>query len=173
MPKTIPKIINHIGVSVTNLDEAVKWYLDILGFDLIKREDITADDSSLIASNFRTIFGTHFKAVKVAWLSTGNQVGLEIFEFVEPKAERRPNNFEYWKSGFFHICITDPNIDELARKIKENGGKKLSENDVNQCPQILSASESKPHHKLVYCEDPFGNIIEIFTRSYEQFNVTE
>lgn len=31
---------------------------------------------------------------------------------IEPKAERRiEDNFEYWKSGFAHICITDHDIE--------------------------------------------------------------
>jgi hypothetical protein len=34
---------------------------------------------------------------------------FEVFEFVDPKEEQRENNFEYWKTGFFHIGITDPN----------------------------------------------------------------
>lgn len=58
--------------------------------------------------------------MRIVWSSSGNQVGFEIFEYIDPKAERRINdNFEYWKSGFFHICITDPNIEEYCKKISE------------------------------------------------------
>jgi catechol 2,3-dioxygenase-like lactoylglutathione lyase family enzyme len=32
-----PRTINHIAVSVSNLEEAIKWYQDILGFTLIKQ----------------------------------------------------------------------------------------------------------------------------------------
>jgi catechol-2,3-dioxygenase len=32
-----PKILNHIGVSVPNLEEAVKWYKDILGFTTVNQ----------------------------------------------------------------------------------------------------------------------------------------
>ena len=34
--------------------------------------------------------------------------------------------FEYWKSDFFHICITDPDIEELCKKISGSGSKKRS-----------------------------------------------
>ena len=52
--------------------------------------------------------------MRIVWSSSGNQVGFEIFEYIDPKAEGRINdNYEYWKSGFFHICITDSNIEEL------------------------------------------------------------
>ncbi len=98
--------------------------------------------------------------MRTVWLSSGNQVGIEIFEYLDPKAERRINdNFEYWKSGFIHICITDPNIEELCRKISENGGKQRS--------KIWDIPPSKGY-KIAFCEDPFGNVIEIYTHSYER-----
>ena len=70
---------------------------------------------------FQDIFGQQFKKLRLAHFSFGNKVGFEIFEFIEPKEENRQINFEYWKTGFFHICITDPNIEELTKSIVENG----------------------------------------------------
>ena len=95
----------------------------------------------------------------MAWLSSGKQVGFEIFEYIEPKAQRRHENFEYWKSGFTHICITDPNIDHFCTKISSIRGKQRS--------NIWEIVQYKGY-KIVFCEDPFGNIIEIYSNSYEQ-----
>jgi catechol-2,3-dioxygenase len=129
-----PKTINHIAVSVPNLEEAMKWYTEILGFTVINPPvEIVADDS-LIGIAVKDIHGPKLKKMRMAWLSSANQVGLEIFEYVEPRAERRTDNFEYWKSGFIHICVTDP--DKGIR--------------------------------IAFCENPFGNIIEIYDHSYEQ-----
>ena len=100
MTKTYPKVINHIGVSVIDLNRAVNWYEEVLGFTVLRRETIKVEDSSLASSNFKGIFGTNFKKVNVAWLSSGNSVGFELFEFEDPKAVQRPNNFEYWKPVF-------------------------------------------------------------------------
>jgi hypothetical protein len=33
--------------------------------------------------------------------------------------------------------------------------------------EVLTLFEDAPH-QLVYCEDPFGNLVEIFTHSHEQ-----
>jgi hypothetical protein len=49
--------------------------------------------------------GPGFKKMRTVLLSSANQVGFEISEYVDPKAERCMDNFEYWKSGFFHIFI--------------------------------------------------------------------
>ena len=124
MTNTYPRVINHVGVSVISLNKAVNWYEEVLGFSVLRRETIRAEDSSLISSNFKRIFGANFKRVQVAWLSSGNLVGFELFEFEGPRAEQRADNFEYWKTGIFHICITDPNIEDLCKKfaIMEESG---------------------------------------------------
>ena len=155
-----PKTINHIAVSVTNLDKAVKWYQEVFGFNVINGPvEIVADDSAL-GMVVKDIHGANFKKMRVVWLSSGNQVGIEIFEYLDPKAERRINdNYEYWKSGFFHICVTDPNIEELCKKISESGGKQRS--------KIWDIAPSRGY-KIAFCEDPFGNVIEIYTHGYEQ-----
>jgi hypothetical protein len=44
------------------------------------------------------------------------------------KVERRTDNFEYWKSGFIHICVTDPDIERLCKKflkVEEDNGARF------------------------------------------------
>jgi catechol 2,3-dioxygenase-like lactoylglutathione lyase family enzyme len=154
-----PRTINHIAVSVTDLNRAVKWYKEVFGFTVVNGPvEFEADDSSLgIAA--RDIHGPNFRKMRMVWLSSGNQVGFEMFEYIDPKAERRIDNFEYWKSGFFHICVTDPNIEELCKRISDSGGRQRS--------RIWDVDPEKGY-KIAFCEDPFGNVIEIYTHSYER-----
>lgn len=60
--------------------------------------------------------------------------------------------------GFFHICLIADDIERLAGEITASGGKRHSD--------IWSTWEKKPYY-LIYCEDPFGNIIELYSRSTE------
>jgi len=82
-----------------------------------------------------------------------------MFEFDHPKSERRKDNFEYWKTGIFHFCVTDPDIEGITARIVDNGGKLRT--------RIWQIVPDKPY-KLAYCEDPWGNIVEVYTHSYEQ-----
>ncbi|WP_232304235.1 VOC family protein [Jeotgalibacillus campisalis] len=59
----------------------------------------------------------------------------------------------------FHFCVQDPDIEGLVEKILAHGGKK-------RMPIREYYPNDKPY-KMVYVEDPFGNIFEIYTYSYE------
>ena len=154
-----PKVINHIAVSVPDLEQAIIWYKEVFGFTMVRGPVEFVADDSLTGRAVRDIHGPALKKMRMAWLSSGNQIGFEIFEYIEPKAQRRQDNFEYWKSGFTHICITDPNIEDLCNRISETGGKQRS--------KIWEIVPDKGY-KIVFCEDPFGNIIEIYSDGYEQ-----
>ena len=150
------KMINHIAFSVPDLDQAIKWYKEVLGFTTVKEPVEVVADDSLLGMAVKDMHSPNLKKMRVALLSSANQVGFEIIEYVEPKVERRrvTDNFEYWKSGFFHTCVIDHNIEELCKKISETGGKQRS--------KIWEVVPDKGY-KMALCEDPFGNIIQIIT----------
>jgi catechol 2,3-dioxygenase-like lactoylglutathione lyase family enzyme len=149
-----PRIINHIAFSVSDLDQAMEWYKEVLGFTVVKEPVEFVVDDSLRGKAAKDMHGPSLKKMRTVLLSSANQVGFEIFEYVDPKTERRMDNFEYWKSGFFHICIIDFNIEQLCKKISETGGKQRS--------KIWEIVPDKGY-KMALCEDPFGNIIQIIT----------
>lgn len=74
-------------------------------------------------------------------------------------AARPESNFEYWKSSVFHFCIQDPDVEGLAARIVAAGGKQ-------RMPVREYFPGQKPY-RMVYMEDPFGNILEIYSHSYE------
>ena len=154
-----PRAITHVGITVTNIESAIRWYKEIFGFHTLAGPvQLVADDSHFgkISSD---IFGSEFRKGKLALLTGSNGVCVEIFEFEEPLSQKRKEGFEYWKTGIFHFTIIDPDVENLVRQIVETGGKSRS--------QIWQFFPDKPY-KMAYCEDPFGNIIEIYSHSTEQ-----
>jgi len=158
--KIYPRAFSHIGISVPDIDKAVAWYSEVLGLNVLMGPTQNDGDDTHIGKLNKSVFGKNFFKSKVAHLSTCNGIGIELFEFIEPKSEKPKNNFEYWKCGTFHFCLIDPNIEEFTKSIENNGGKLRS--------PILSIYPNKPY-KMVYCEDPFGNTFEVYSHSYEQF----
>lgn len=152
-----PRSFSHIGLSVPDLDKAVEFYTEVLGWYTIMEPAPVYNDDTAIGQMCRDVFGNDWKQFRIAHLATGDKVGVELFEF--PHNEKPDNNFEYWKTGIFHFCVQDPNIEELVEKIKQHGGKQ-------RMPIREYYPDDKPY-KMVYVEDPFGNIFEIYTHSYE------
>jgi catechol 2,3-dioxygenase-like lactoylglutathione lyase family enzyme len=152
------RVLTHVGLVVADIDAAVAWYTAVLGFVALAPAVVLAADSHAgrVAA---AIYGERFRRCKQAQLMAGNGVAVELFEFVDPPTQPRGGEFEYWRAGFFHICVVDPDIHGLAAAIVASGGRQRSE--------VLTLFEDAPY-QLVYCEDPFGNLIEVFTHSHEQ-----
>jgi catechol 2,3-dioxygenase-like lactoylglutathione lyase family enzyme len=159
MPDRYPGAITHVGVTVTDLDHAIRWYREIFGFQVLIGPVDLAGDESHRGHILRDIFGADFQKCRLAHLFGANGVCIELFQFDDPKSEARESNFDYWKTGIFHLAIVEPEIETVVQRIAETGGKRRS--------AVWTLFPDKPY-KLAYCEDPFGNIIELYTHSTEQ-----
>ncbi len=77
---------------------------------------------------------------------------LEIFEYSPEEQETIPPAIN--KQGFAHIAFHVENVEEITKKIIENGGKKYGE-------IIRTEIEDVGILTAVYTRDPEGNIVEI------------
>ena len=154
---TYPRTFSHIGLSVPSVEEALKFYTEVLGWYVIMPPTVITEDDSAIGIMCTDVFGPNWKSFKIAHMSTVDRIGVELFEFLNHETPK--NNFEYWKTSIFHFCVQDPDVEGLAAKIVAAGGKQ-------RMPVRYYFPGEKPY-RMVYCEDPFGNIVEIYSHSYE------
>ncbi len=153
-----PRTFSHIGISVTDIEKAVDFYSNVLGFYVIMPvSEVKRENNTAIGKMCIDVFGENFKDFKIAHLSTGDKIGIELFEFPETPKEKAL--FNPYKAGIFHFCVQDPDVEGLAEKIVKAGGKQ-------RMPIRYYYPDEKPY-RMVYMEDPFGNIIEIYSHSYE------
>lgn len=157
-PLPLPRVINHIGLTVPDIFAAIDWYRDVLGFTHLMGPRVL-EAGSEATHETPSIFGPRFRKAYQAHMLAGNGVGLELFQFVEPAVERPADNFEYWKVGVFHLCVTDPDVEGMARRIVEAGGR--------QRIPVFEFVPGRPY-RLVYCEDPWGNVLEVMSHSYTE-----
>jgi len=148
-------VLNHVAISVPDCDAAVEWYTTVLGFRNLRPDRTTSRARDPEASIFK-IYGDGLQEVKMAWLGTGNSVGFEVFEFINPKYKGGPA-FDYARGGFFHIAVTVPEPEVLAEKVVKAGGKRIG------LPVQLYDGDS-----AVYVQDPWGNVVELLSCSMEQ-----
>lgn len=156
--KTYPKTFSHIGITVPNIEKAVKFYTEVMGFYVIMEPTIVKEENeTAIGQMCIDVFGKGWETFKIAHLSTGDRIGFELFEFKE--SENLKPNFEPFRTGLFHFSVQDPDVEGLVKKIVEAGGKQ-------RMPIREYYPEDKPY-RMCYVEDPFGTVFEIYSHSYE------
>lgn len=120
--RTYPKAFSHIGLSVPDLEKAAAFYQEVMGWYTIMKPTVVMEESeSAIGKMCVDAFGKGWGSFKIAHLSTGDKIGVEMFEF---KNNRKPAEFEFWNTGTFYFCVQDPNIEALVEKIVARGGKR-------------------------------------------------
>lgn len=152
-----PRTFSHIGLSVPDVEKALEFYTGVFGWYVIMQPTVITEDDSAIGVMCTDVFGAGWGTFKIAHMSTGDRVGVELFQF--PNAVAPENNFEYWKTSIFHFCVQDPDVEGVAERIVAAGGKQ-------RMPVRYYFPGEKPY-RMVYCEDPFGNIVEVYSHSYE------
>ena len=150
--------LNHVAVSVPDVDAASQWYVDTLGFTRLRATSAVDRETNPEAVIFK-IYPSSLRRVRTAYLSAGNGIGFEQFEFQEPQIQAGSEaKFErdYHRGGFFHAAVTTNDIDGLADRVVKAGGKLIGETIC------IYADKAR------YVEDPWGNVLELMTASFEQ-----
>ena len=72
---------SHIGITVPDLDKAVEFYTKAFGLYVIMPPSEVVRDDSAIGQMCDDVFGDGWERFRIAHLSTGDGIGLELFEF--------------------------------------------------------------------------------------------
>ncbi len=155
---TYPRAFSHIGLSVPDLEKAVKFYRDVMGWYVVMQPTVVKEENdSAIGIMCEEVFGSGYESFKIAHMVTSNAIGIELFEFKQNDKERVP--FDFIKTGMFHFCIQDPDIEGMVAKIVAHGGK--------QRMPIREYYPNEKPYRMCYVEDPFGIVFEVYSHSYE------
>lgn len=117
-----PRNFSHIGISVPDIQKAVDFYKNIMNWYVIMKPTLVKEEKdTAIEIMCIDVFSEGWGEFKIAHLSTGDGIGIEIFEF--PQNNKSKHEFNPYPTGVFHFSVKDPNIEELTKKIVEAGGK--------------------------------------------------
>jgi catechol 2,3-dioxygenase-like lactoylglutathione lyase family enzyme len=143
-------VITHVGIAVPELEPALRWYSEVLGFERlggITRVRESEGHAGVVAAD---VLGRGFGSFSQGHLVGANGVALELFEFEDSAAQRR---------GIFHACVVARDVTRAAERIAASGGRRSS--------RIWPIFEGEPY-LACYCEDPFGNTVELYSHRHER-----
>lgn len=152
--------MNHVGIMVGDMDKAVEFYIQALGLKIVMNNtQVIEERESAIGRMCIAVFGEGFKGFNIAHLVTTDGIGVELFEMKE-REERHEVDFS--RLGIFHFCLQTDDFEGAIKRIEQYGGK--ARMDIMR----YHPEDDNKLAKMVYLEDPFGNLFELYSHSYEE-----
>lgn len=151
-------------MAVDDVDKAADWYGKHFGFRRIRSDRVNDQNVDGTNAPLYRIYGESLRKVKIAWLSTGNSVGFEIFQFIDPPTDSAETILKDWtlqnqyqRGGVFHVAVTAPDPEAVARRACEDGAVQIGE--------TVTVGDDE---RAVYLRDPWGIVMEVLSCSYDQ-----
>ncbi len=137
------KGFRHVGIVVKDMEKALYFYRDLLGFKIVKKMQ---ESGNYIDS----VCGVKKISVITVKLSADDNNLIELLYFISPVSK---NNAAKGLTdvGFSHISCTVENIDATYDRLSKAGIH------FNSLPQV----SSEGYAKVAFCLDPEGNFIEL------------
>lgn len=161
--KQYPICLSHIGITVPNLEKAIKFYEEVFGWYHLAGPYETVRDGGPASRFTDTIYakdGHEWTRFRNAHMTTGDRIGIELFEFEGGYAPE--DGFEFKRQGLFHFAVTTPDMDGFLENLKAHGGEQYSER--------MRRTVDGREYSIVFVKDPFGNVFELYSHSYEVMN---
>jgi len=134
--------IHHIAIGIPDLDAALSFYRDTLGFEEVQRAEFS-DPVPLVEA----AIGLSGPKAKMAMLRGGN-AHIELWQYTQPPpADLRSQPNDY---GYPHFALEVEDIYAEHARLSAAGMTFVG-------PPVDFGDSS-----AVYGKDPFGNIIEIY-----------
>ena len=141
---SITRGINHIGLTVPNIDDATRFFTDAL------EGQIAYDSQTKLEPPRDGNFVEH-----VLGLTPGAQIvkkRMMVFE----NAQQQPAQ-QLQDIGFTHISFYVDNFEAALQRVKKAGGQPISE------PHSNTKYEDTADNQTVYIKTPWGSLIELQT----------
>ena len=151
-----------VVIGVTNIEESMKVYSGILGYDTVvfDKKEVFADLSSLQGGDqtFRRVLLQHSKPRLGAFSRMFGNSEIELVQ-VEGRTPRKIYDDRFWGDlGFIHLCFDIQGMQALNAACAERGFPFTVDSFANHDGNSFDMGEAAGHFS--YIEDPDGTLIE-------------
>jgi len=134
--------IHHVAISVPDLDRALQFYRDLLGFEVVQESSWDGD-----SPNADRAIGLQGTAARMVMLKAANAF-LELWQYRHPLPENRVAR--PCDHGYPHMALQVRGMAEEYQRLKAGGMEFVGD------PVDFGTSSA------IYGQDPFGNVIELY-----------
>lgn len=138
------KNIDHVNISVTDLEISKRFYIDLLGFELQKEGELEGQWID------RVVGLENVKAKYSKLILPDAETCIELIQYYYPLGDKDPKSGVSNQIGFRHIAFEVENIETVYGRLKDAGVQMFSEFQVY--------NEGK---KLCYFTGPDNVILEL------------
>jgi len=137
------KALHHTAISVSDLDQSIRFYRDLLGMILEWRMDRRRGEA------LEKVVGMKNVDVSYAMLS-GWGGRVELFQYHSPQGQPYPADKPQCDKGITHLAFEVNEIDALYERLVSHGVQ------FNSPPQVIRQGV-----KVAYFHDPDGVTLEM------------
>ncbi|MEN2401760.1 VOC family protein [Flavobacterium sp. MC2016-06] len=154
--------IDHVGINVPDINQAVTFFSDVLGFiPVTQLGPIPLDASWKNLNHINPDTGE----VTIKMINAGTGASIEVFQYANNKGSKQhPNSDDI---GASHIAFYTTDINDAVKYLKSKGVKILGE-------PFLTPSGDTAGESWVYFETPWGSKMELVSypngKGYEKTN---
>lgn len=157
--------INHVGVTVPDIEAATSFLIEGLGARVIYESfspDQPPQGNPELDRDLNLAPGTQLVATRMIQVGTGPDIELFQLRADDQRPAARPSDF-----GLQHLAFQADDIEEAIRRFETAGGKMLSRPN-----SFLFDKEQGDGNLFCYGQTPWGMMIEFITigspMAYEQ-----
>jgi catechol 2,3-dioxygenase-like lactoylglutathione lyase family enzyme len=143
--KHINSGIQQIGIGVTDIETASKWYRENLGFDIN-----VVDDNGTAERMLKYTGGEPQRRHAIIAINIQGGGGLEVWQYKSREPRYAEFEIQAGDLGIYATKIKSKRLNDVFEKLKQSGVKLLSE--------IVSDPIGTKHF---FFEDPYGNLFQM------------
>jgi catechol 2,3-dioxygenase-like lactoylglutathione lyase family enzyme len=135
----------HTGITVSDLDRSIRFYRDVLGFEVSPPVQVSG-------AMFEKITGVAGCIIDIAFARGAGHI-VELLCYRVP-ADRRTSTLRACDAGFWHLCFKVRDIEQVARNARAFGYEPLGDIQTATDPPVTGL-------RVVYVRDPDGVVLEL------------
>ena len=143
--------IDHVGITTSDLDRSLRFYVDLLGLRLLSRSKLSGPDLA-------DLLGFESVVIDNADLDSGDGRILELMQYVQPTGARV--TYESSDAPTTHIAFTVGDLAAVTERLDRAGVRIISRRPLT----IHDPGGSWDGAQCLYLRDPDGVIVELVQR---------